>query len=318
MEEADFGDVPHGIWTDQVGLTVEDLTIQEVYFHSIQLNPGSESPTIRNVKMFDAGEQFIKANLAGTFGEGADDGVVENCLMEYTNGPPSTNHGGGGIGYTNGVDVHGGDNWIIRGNTFKNFHTPDTADPFNYWNPAILMWNGSRNTLCENNVFINCDRAIAYGLIDRENDHQGGIIRNNMVYQEPNLFTPERTANSDASIIVWDSPNTQVLHNTILTNDNSNFAIELRFDSAGGHVLHNLTDSEIRARNPINFTQRDNFTSASPRDFIDPASGNLRLSETANAEIINQVTRLENALNDIDHAPRPEAAGQSDLGADER
>ena len=64
-----------------------------------------------------------------------NNGVVEYTIMEYTHGAPTSDHGGG-IGYTNGVDVHGGKNWVIRNNLFKNFHTPDSADFL--WNVAQL------------------------------------------------------------------------------------------------------------------------------------------------------------------------------------
>ena len=91
-------------------------------------------PWIYNVRLLDAGEQFIKGSSGG-FGIGVDDGVVEYTIMAYTNGPPSTNHGGG-TGYTNGVDIHGGDGWLISNNLFKNFHTPDGSD--HLWKPCGL------------------------------------------------------------------------------------------------------------------------------------------------------------------------------------
>jgi hypothetical protein len=49
---------------------------------------------------------------------------------------------------------------------------------------AILMWNHSTNTLVDGNTFIDCQREIALGLIERTpNDHSGGIIRNNFIYR---------------------------------------------------------------------------------------------------------------------------------------
>ena len=39
---------------------------------------------------------------------------------------------------------------------------------------------------------------------------------NNMVYMTPGTYSANRRAGSDALIIVWDSPQTQVLHNSIL------------------------------------------------------------------------------------------------------
>jgi hypothetical protein len=178
--------------------------------------------------------------------------------LEYTAGPPATSHGTG-IGYTNGLSVHTADNWVIRNNVFKNFHTPDAATYL--WNPAVLVWNHSQNTLTEKNIFINVDRAIAYGLIHQTTgtDHAGGTIRNNVVYLQPGLMSAARKAGSDGAIIVWDSPNTQVYHNTILTNGNVVKAIEFRFVTTGGEARNNLADAPIGSRDGATFAQSGNI-----------------------------------------------------------
>jgi hypothetical protein len=47
------------------------------------------------------------------------------------------------------------------------------------------MWSGSSNTVCDGNVFIDCERAIAFGLGPQAgfaNSHSGGIICNNFVH----------------------------------------------------------------------------------------------------------------------------------------
>ena len=131
------------------------------------------------------------------------------------------------IGYTNGIDIHDGQNWDIKSNLIRNLHTPD-ADTSNLWNPAILIWNHSSNVTTEGNTIINCDRAIAYGLVNQTSgyDNQNGIIRNNFIYQAPGLFSSSRAAASDGQILVWDSPGTAVDHNTILTNGNSTNSIQ--------------------------------------------------------------------------------------------
>lgn len=314
MENANRGNVGSGIWVNSNNVTIANLTISETYLHPIELNGGPDFVHIYNVRLLNAGQQFIKSSSAGGFGQGADFGKVEYSIMAYTNGPPITDHAGGGTGYTNGVDVHGGDGWQIRNNLFKSFHTPDNAD--HLWNPAILMWNGSRNTLSENNVFINVDRAIAYGLLNRSNDHQGGIIRNNMVTMTPGLYSASRTSGSDAPIILWSSPNTKVLHNTVLTNGNTLKAIELRFGSSGVEVANNVSDGPIVYREGSAFNQSNNYTEAIASLFVNGSVGDLHLRSTASA-VINKVARRDDALFDIDGQPRP--TGQMvDLGADEQ
>ena len=118
MENANFGNVPHGIWTDATNLHIQNLTIRSVFHHPIQLAPTAESPHIYNVRLLDAGEQFIKGNTEG-YGLGVDHGIVEYTIMEYLTAPPNIDHGGG-TGYTNGIDIHGGQNWCAICNVFQH------------------------------------------------------------------------------------------------------------------------------------------------------------------------------------------------------
>ena len=312
MENASYGNVPHGVWSDAKNLKVQNLTIRDVYYHPIQFQASAEAPHIYNVQLLDAGEQFIKGSSGG-FGVGVDNGIVEYTIMEYTNGAPVSDHGGG-TGYTNGVDIHGGKNWQIRFNLFKNFHTPDTAD--HLWNPAILMWNGAEGTVSEGNTFINVDRAIAYGLVDRTgSDHSGGIIKNNVVYTDPNLFSAARKANSDGLVIIWDSPLTKVYHNTIIGSGNFNKSIEFRFGTSGGEARNNLTDAPLGTRSGATFSQSNNTTNASASLFVDSAKADLHLKSSATT-VIDQGTPLADVSIDFEGDTRPYGPGV-DIGADE-
>jgi hypothetical protein len=96
-------------------VTIADLTIRNTFYHSISLNEGAERPRLVNLRLVDAGEQFIKAN-PDDLGGGVDGGIVERCLIEYTTTAPTY--------YTNGVDVHTGRDWSIRDNVFRNIRGP--------------------------------------------------------------------------------------------------------------------------------------------------------------------------------------------------
>ncbi|PTB99224.1 hypothetical protein C9993_04175 [Marinobacter sp. Z-F4-2] len=244
MDDLDYDYAPHGIWTDASGLTVQNLTIRDFYEHGIVLNPGAESPTFQNIRILDTGKQLIKANPTG-FGDGVDGGLVEHSVFAYTEGPPMVDHGGG-TGYTNGVDVHAGANWVIRNNHFENFHAPDHAD--HLWAPVVLMWNGARGTVVENNRFVNVDRAIAFGLLDRSLDHSGGVIRNNHIDYPEGLYSDERRRGSDGAIIVWSSPGTIVEGNEVFARGNLNRSIEFRFDTSGAKAINNTVDAPIGTR----------------------------------------------------------------------
>jgi hypothetical protein len=314
MDNSNFGNVPHGVWSNSSNTTIAHLTIRDTWDNALIFNSGAQAPRVYSVKLLNAGSQFIKSNPTDAAnGIGVNNGVIEYSWLEYTNGPPATDHGAG-VGYTNGLSAHAADNWIIRGNMFKDFHTPDSSDyP---WNPAVLMWNHSTNTLTERNTFINVDRAISYGLQDISgSDHSGGTIRNNFVYLEPGLMSAARTAGSDGAFIIWDSPNTKVFHNTFLLNSNIVKSIEFRFPTAGGEARNNLADLPIGFRNGGTATLSDNYLSAASAMFVNPSAANLHLVSTATAAI-DQASSLPAVTNDFDAESRPQGSGY-DIGADE-
>jgi hypothetical protein len=312
MDNANYGNVPHGVWSNALHTVVAHLTIRDVYAHPIIFNAGAQAPHVYNVKLLNAGKQFIKANPNGAT-SGVDYGLVEYSVIEYTAGPPATAHGVG-VGYTNGMSIHTANNWIIRGNLFKNFHTPDSSAYL--WNPAVLVWNHSTNTLTERNTFVNVDRAVAYGLqANMGSDHQGGIIRNNFIFMQPDLLSPSRKADSDAQILVWDSPGTQVFHNTILTNGNVVNAIEARFNTMGAEIRNNLTDAPLGSRDGGSYSESGNLLTATAGMFVNATVGALHLQATATA-VIDQAPALTSVLDDIDGDLRPSGVAYG-IGADE-
>lgn len=311
MDNADHQGVRFGFWVSAAYTTIANLTISDVYYHAIQIDGKAHAPHIHNVRLVDIGQQFIKSNPDQS-GGGVDEGVVAYSIMEYSNGTPKTDHDNSGIGYTNGVDVHAGKDWRIRNNRFKNFHTPDSAD--HLWNAAVLMWRGASGTITENNFFINVDRAIAYGLGEEPGDHRGGVIRNNVVLMTPGLYSRMRRLSADAAVVVWHSPQTQVLHNTIITNGNIPFSIETRFDGSGVVMANNLTDAPVVqsegdvARNLCKvsgmcrkfFTRfsHNNVSHADADWFMDIATGDARLRPGSRAAT-PALQRYDDALHDF-------------------
>ena len=291
--------IPHGIWVggNVTGVTIANLTIRDIYYHPIMFNAGTQSPLVHNVTLINAGQQFIKSN-PNPSGGGVDQGIVQYSVIEYES--ISRDY------YTNGVDVHGGRNWTIRHNLFRNIRAPQGQ----LAGPAILMWNASSGTVAEGNTFIDCQREIAFGLIERTpDDHTGGIIRNNFIYRRP-------TVAGDAAIGVFDSPATQVLHNTILASGTYPSLIEYRFPhSTGVQIANNLLDGTILARDGATATLSGNVTSASPALFVNPSTGDLHLAPSATTAI-DRVAVVANAATDWDGQARPRGAA-ADAGADE-
>jgi hypothetical protein len=313
--------VGYGFYLRNVqNVTIADLSVCDVYYHPIFLDAtsGCNAITIYHDHIYDGGEQLIKS-VPNAQGGGVNDTTVQYCTLEYTNGVSTIDHGGG-TGYTNGIDVHGGSHWLIADNLIQNLYTPDGSQ--NLWDPAVLIWNHSSDVVTERNTFINDDRAIAYGLVDQSSgyDNTGGTIDNNFINMAPGLFSASRQAGADAQVIVWDSPNTTVYQNTILTNGNTPDAIEFRFTAQGVAAVNNLTDAAIRDRDGATFTQGGNYTSATADMFVKPSAGDLHLVSNSNtqAHVLGQATAIANntVTDDFDAAPRP-TSGPVDIGADQ-
>jgi hypothetical protein len=294
MANSDFGNVEFGVWTNGQRNTIANLTIRDVWESPIQLNDGASSPHIYNVHLIDAGTQFIK----GSAGRGVDNGIVEYSVIEYLATARSD--------YTNAIDVHIGGNWIVRNNLFRNIAAPRGL----LAGPAVLFWNGSANNTVEGNTFIDCQREISMGLIDRTpNDHSGGIVRNNFIYRRSGQY-------ADVAILVADSQNTQVLHNTILINGTYRNTIEYRFSGSTGVVIaNNLLSGPILARNGASGRVTSNYLMAAASMFVDAPAGDLHLVAGATA-VLDRVATLADAATDWDGDVRPQGDA-GDYGADE-
>ena len=297
MTNGNYGAVRYGVWTNARRMTIANLTIRDVYEHHIMLNPGAESPRIYNVRLVDAGRQFIMANPENA-GGGVDNGRVEYSTLEYSNTAPDS--------YTSGLEVLAGSNWVVSNNLFRNIRAPQGQVA----GPAVLFWHGTGDAVVEGNTFINCQREIVLGLeAATPDDNTGGVVRNNFIYRTPSML-------ADSAISVGDSPNTQVLHNTVFVNGTYSTPIEYRFpDTTGVVIRNNLLDGPISARDGASGTVAANYTSAAASMFVNPAAGDLHLKSTATA-VTDRVAVLSNASVDWDGESRPQGTA-ADFGADE-
>ena len=319
MDNQNHGGVLHGLWSNGTNTTIAHLTIRETYDNPIIFNSPAQAPRVYSVRLIDAGSQFIKSNPTDVdAGLGVNDGRVEYCWFEYTTRPP--NDHGSGVGYFNGISAHAADNWIVRRNVFKNHHNPDgTAYP---WNPSVLFWRNSSNTVVEGNVFVNVDRAVAFGLDNSVpyRDHSGGLVRNNFVYLEPGFFSAARKSSADGAIIIWNSPGTQVDHNTILVNGNTPAGIEFRFGiTANVTARNNLADVGNRTRDGAAILQSGNVNTAKINWFVNAATADLHLADSLGGatNAIDRATPLNTVTNDFDGELRQPVNGKVDVGADE-
>lgn len=274
---------------------VKDITIGEVYYHGIQVHGEADADNvyIQNVRFYNIRQQMIKGsydkNQPGNY---SDNCVVEGCLFEYTAGQSY-------YYYCGGIDVHHGLNWRVSNCTFRNIYSPESA----LSEGAIHFWNNSGGTLAENNTIINCDRGIMYGLDN--SPHQGGIIRNNMIY-----------VTRDVGIYLCYAKDTKVYNNTIFTGSDYPNSIEYRFEQTTNcKIVNNLTNKAIANRNNAEANVDNNVSDASTDWFVNITIADLHLSKNIES-VVDKALDLEEITKDFDGDDRP--AGSSDIGADEK
>ena len=286
----DKGGVPHGVYATNVdGLLIAYVSIGHVRNHAIQIGATTDRLAVYRCRLVDTGEQFIKCSAPPQGVGSSDNGSVKYNIIEYTKEGPAN-------GYTNGVDVHRGRNWHIAHNVFRNIRTPKGARYKAV--PSVLMWNDTRDTICEGNTFINCDLGIAFGLAAKakngQPDHQGGVIRNNFIVRMAG-----EVVHADTGIFVA-SPRTKVLHNTVLLRQTFANAIEVRWPETNEVlVANNLSDGAIRPRDNAQLTAKGNRTDAKPAWFVGATDGDLHLAPTLDTTL-NRLPAEEDCTDDWD------------------
>lgn len=321
MEDPEYGSVPHGVLISDVeGVVVADLTLRDVWFHTVQVQgeQGARDVTLYNLELVDSGEQFVKVSSAGPPGPYADGGLVACSRLAYTDRARDD--------YTNGVDVLAGSAWTVRDNIFERIRAPEGQ----LAGPAVLMWRNTIGSVIERNVFVDCDRAIALGLSEPDPrlardgesvyDHQGGIVRNNVIWRAP------RSRTGDVGISINFARDFRVLHNTVILNGTFPLgAIEYRFPATDGEIANNLSDAPIWQRDGAEARLSGNKIDAEPILFVDALSGDLHLRPPAGgggggggagAGVIDAVPARDDVPDDVDGQARP-AGAAADIGADE-
>lgn len=220
----------HGFFVSAGGVTIADLTIQNVRNHCVQTAPGVDRLHLRNCILRNAGEQLLKVPT-GREKNPSEHGLVEGCLFEYSAGV-------GRRSYIGGVDVHNGKQWIVRDSVFQSIRSPGGSIAEH----AIHFWSDSADTLVEKNLIVNCDRGIGFGMGDK--GHRGGVIRNNMITHDGG------SGFHDVGIILESSPDTKVANNTIFLDHEYPNAIEARFPATTNVlIIGNTTNKAIALRN---------------------------------------------------------------------
>ena len=314
-------DTPIQIVNDDI--TIEDLTVGDCWFNGIHIHSENyaDRATVRNVKIRNCGERFIKGSGSG----GASwNSLVEFCVIEQTEARQTRpGHSVDPDDYIGGMDCMAAKDWIIRDNLFAGILGASGTDS----RGAIFLWQHVENPLIERNVFVDCARSISMGnpynptgtwLVD------GGIIRNNMILKGPsvalefdytrNLKVYNNTVYGDnasyhRTVQVYDTgvPASQTtnldLKNNIIRGDVSDMAVGT-WNVATLQAMGNIADNAGTVVTPSWFVS------------VAPATADLHLTAGATAALEAGVVQAE-ALEDYDRETRGPVGGATDMGADQ-
>jgi len=292
------GGANYGFWIPAHNVTIQGITIQDVANHCIQTDVNNHKLRVIDCVLRNSYEQILKVP-AGS--EMSDSGLVEGCLFEFSKGV-AENY------YTGGIDCHRSKDWIVRNNVFKNIRSPGGSVAEH----AIHFWNSCENIIVENNLIIDCDRGIGFGMGDQI-EHKGGIIRNNMIYHR----AINETDFGDVGIALEYCVDVSDYNNTIFFDNNYSNAIEYRFQGTNRNIIaNNLTNKQIRMRDGASATLISNITSAESGWFVAASKGDLHLASGSISAVIDKGTNLDGLVFDFDNDLRPRGSG-IDIGADE-
>lgn len=285
-------------------IAIAYLTITETRSYGIKIegvkdlrNPWDIN--ISHCRFIDIGTRAIKGT-ATQDRKHMDSGSVRHCYFENTRIPDSDWLFNGD--YISAIDMMYLDHWVFADNTFKNIKGANGGG-----RGAIFIWNQSRNIVVERNLFMNCDRSIAFGNPSEPTNYvlgtlhnYDGIIRNNAII-----------AGADKGIeLVW-LDNVKVYNNTVYCPDPKIRAIHYFQKINRLHIANNLVRGRVEGEGDA--ILENNIVGQLDSYFINPNAGNLHLTKAAD-RALNKAIPLALVQDDIDGDKRGE---HPDVGADE-
>jgi len=228
------------------GVSLVGLTLQDAGNHLVQLHGEHDADdfALVNCVLRDGYQQFLKVSAKNGQQPSADYGIVRNSLFEYSDAlAPDF--------YTGGIDLHAGRGWRIEGNTFRNFASPRERVAEH----AIHLWRNSADAIVRDNLILNSDRGIGFGMTGSPaNGNRGGEISGNVI-----LHLRSGDPFSDVGIGLESSPDTLVAGNFIYLAHGYPNAIEYRFEATRGvSIMNNLTNRAIVSRDGAEATVAGN------------------------------------------------------------
>jgi Right handed beta helix region len=293
--------------------TFENLDIQGVCLshsdceHAFHVVGQADFTRIRGCRLRDF-NAAIKGNGEGSPRVFPDDVVVEGCEIANSTARQTANP-------VTPIDVVGGRRWVIRAN-FIHDHAKAQGDQISY---AAFLKGNSRNGVFERNLVI-CERdhsggyrlGLSFGgggsapaSICEEGactpEHQGGIMRNNVIVNCP----------ADVGIYLNKAQGTRIHNNTLYNTT----GIDVRFTATSADLRNNLLSGQIRNRDGGVSTEGVNREGVTPAQFaawfVNPGGADFALRDGS------QIVGLGQSLPEVpdDYCGNSRDDGAPDIGA---
>jgi hypothetical protein len=194
-------------------------------------------------------------------------------------------------------------NWIISDNVFIGIQGKTFEG-----RGAVFIWHSSQDCVIERNIIIDCDVGLQLGNPHRDSETIyhciGCMARNNFITRAP-----------EAGIVTVYTKDCKVLNNTIHEPDSRmGRLIRTVFTNDGLFIANNLLSGpRIRNESKSKITLRNNLIKDHTDSFVDPARGDLHLTNVA-IDAIDKGIVLPEVFEDIDRESR---STKVDIGADE-
>jgi hypothetical protein len=296
------------------GVTVADLTIQNIKWNGFKINSdsGVQRVTIYNCVIHNIWQRGIKGVAVPEARREQlrpRDCRVQYCLFyndrpkRFSDDPADTPDTFNGD-YIGGMDIMYATNWTISDNVFISIQGRTRQA-----RGAIFLWHDSRDCVVERNITIDCDSGICLG-----NSHRPAgttvhcsrcVVRNNFVTRAP-----------ENGILADYTRDCAIVHNTVHDPENRlERLIRLVHDNDGLLVAHNLLSGPPMRQDQVSGQMRifGNVTRNATDVLVDALAGDLHLADAVPG-VVDAATGLPEVRQDIDGEPRDDAP---DVGADE-
>jgi len=282
------------------GVTIADLTIQNVIANGIKINNDTSvhDVTIRNCVLRNVWQRGVKSVRSPELK--TRNGLIEGCLFvndrpkQFADDPADTASTFDG-NYVGAIDLMDAVGWRIRDNVFRNIQGRTRVG-----RGAIFIWFESEDCVIERNLMVDCDQGIALGNAHKPADtplHASRfLVRNNVIVRAP--MNP---------LFLAHTRQLRILHNTVHDPDNPRRrSVRVYADNDGLVLAGNLIHGHPIALEETvgTVTLEPNHLDLRPSHwFIAPDADNFRLRPESVATL-PRFARLPDAVLDADGTER--------------